>query len=454
VNRSRIAKWITGATMAALVLSMAPAAHADELEDLAIGQAWRGWSDARLVVPTAGLPYELNPTPTAFSRSYIDQTPGRSSAFASFYYADEILEEGALEIGPGGGFRNPTLTRCNNPDAGRGTSGKVEEGGGGVGRKAVTDCTSRLRARGTSNTGPLVTQSLSISDGFTDASSVVSAGKLVGEATAHLVGVDVGDLHIGAIESWVKVEYPIGAEPLVSYKVSALNVHQGKTSVLDAANKSFTLGGSAIPASQVVDQFNAQANQMGSTAAPDKETWQIDVLAPRVYSPGDTPGRAFGDFSIINPREIAVWAPVVRVRMNNYWCCKNAGGENTGFYLGWARTRDYIDASANSVDVLNPPPDPTTAPGAGIAPHSAAPAPRPAAPLTAAAGPALKAAHPAAAAPVPPAVRPTAVAAPALRPIRASQTGGDDRPLAVLLSGGAVLAGLGGRRLRRRLTAR
>src|SRR5437764_973527 len=312
--------------MAAMVLGMVVPAHADELEDLAIGQAWRGWSDARLVVPTFGLPYELNPTPTAFSRSYIDQTPGRSSAFASFYYADEILEEGALEIGPGGGFKNPTLTRCNNPDAGRGTSGKVEEGGGGVGRKAVTDCTSRLSARGTSNTGPLVTGQLSVSDGFVDSSAVDSGGK------------------------------------------------------------SFTLGGSAIPASQVVDQFNKQANQMGSTAAPDKETWQIDVLAPRVYAPGDTPGRAFGDFSIINPREIAVWAPVVRVRMNNYWCCKNAGGENTGFYLGWARTRDYIDGSANSVDVLNPQePSGSSTPGGGLAPHSVAPAAPQAAPVKAAA---------------------------------------------------------------------
>jgi hypothetical protein len=408
--------------MAAMVLGMTVPAHADELEDLAIGQAWRGWSDARLVVPTFGLPYELNPTPTAFSRSYIDQTPGRSSAFASFYYADEILEEGALEIGPGGGFRNPTLTRCNNPDAGRGTSGKVEEGGGGLGRKAVTDCTSRLKARGTSNTGPLVTGQLSVSDGFVDSSSIVTAGKLVGEATAHLIGVDVGDLHIGSVESSVKVDYPIGAEPLVSYKVSALNITQGKTSAVDAGGKSFTLGGSAIPASQVVDQFNAQANQMGSTAAPDKETWQIDVLAPRVYKPGDTPGRAFGDFSIINPREIAVWAPVVRVRLNNYWCCKNAGGENSGFYLGWARTRDYIDASANSVDVLNPQTEsaPSGA-GAGLAPHSAA-APQKASPVKAASTPAVPshsmlAARPltAAAAPVAPAVRPTAVVVPGLR---------------------------------------
>jgi hypothetical protein len=425
-----VKKWIIGATMAAMVLGMVPAAHADELEDLAIGQAWRGWSDARLVVPTAGLPYELNPTPTAFSRSYIDQTPGRSSAFASFYYADEVLEEGVFEIGPGGGFKNPTLTRCNNPDAGRGTSGKVEEGGGGVGRKAVTDCTSRLSARGTSNTGPLVTQSLSISDGFTDASSVVSRGKLLGEATAHLIGVDVGDLHIGSVESWVKVDYPIGAEPLVSYKVSALNITQGKNSAVDAGGKSFTLGGSAIPASQVLDQFNAQANQMGSTAAPDKETWQVDVLAPRVYAPGDTPGRAFGDFSIINPREIAVWAPVVRVRMNNYWCCKNAGGENTGFYLGWARTRDYIDASANSVDVLNPVDTSSgSTTGPGIAPHSAAspgsPEAHSAAPAALHQAAAVKAAAPATmktvrrtapeATPAPPAVRPTAVMAPALR---------------------------------------
>ena len=77
--------------LAGLVFGLAVPAQADDLEDLAIGQAWRGWSDARLVVPTAGLPYELNPTPTAFSRSYVDAVPGRSSAFASFYYADEIL---------------------------------------------------------------------------------------------------------------------------------------------------------------------------------------------------------------------------------------------------------------------------------------------------------------------------------------------------------------------------
>lgn len=357
--------------MAGLVFSMAVPAQADDLEDLAIGQAWRGWSDARLVVPTLGLPYELNPTPTAFSRSYVDGVPGRSSAFASFYYADEILEEGVFEIGPGGGFKNPTLTRCNNPDAGRGTSGKVEEGGGGVGRKAVTDCSSRLKATGTSNTGPLVTGQLSISDGYTDAQSIASPGHMVGEATAKLFGVNVGDLHIGAVESWVKVDYPVGSEPLVSYKVSAVNISQGNNPALDAGNKSFTLGGSAIPASQVVDQFNTQANQMGARTAPDKQTWEVDVLAPKVYKPGDTPGRAFGDFSVINPREIAVWAPVVRVRMNNYWCCKNAGGENSGFYLGWARTRNYVDSSAGSVDVINTPQDPNS--GGGSLP--AAPAP-------------------------------------------------------------------------------
>src|SRR5205814_6234567 len=178
-------------------------------------------------------------------------------------------------------------------------------------------------------------------------------------------------LHIGSVESWVKVDYPIGAEPLVSYKVSALNISQGKNSAVDAGGKSFTLGGSAIPASQVLDQFNQQANQMGSTAAPDKETWQVDVLAPRVYAPGDTPGRAFGDFSIINPREIAVWAPVVRVRMNNYWCCKNAGGENTGFFLGLARARDYVDSSANSVNVIDTQPDAPASAEAPLAPHGA-----------------------------------------------------------------------------------
>jgi hypothetical protein len=451
--------------MAVMLLAMAVPAQADDLEDLAIGQSWRGWADARLVVPTAGLPYELNPTPTAFSRSYVDSTPGRSSAFGSFYYADEILEEGALEIGPGGGFKNPTLTRCNNPDAGRGTSGKVEEGGGGVGRKAVTDCTSRLKATSTSNTGPVVTQQLSVSDGYVDTKAISTVGHMVSEATAHLTGVDVGDLHIGAVESWVKVDYPVDAEPLVSYKVSAVNIANGKTSAVEASSpKGFSIGGSAIPASQVVDQFNAQTNQMGATAAPDKETWQIDVLAPRLYKPGDTPGRAFGDFGIVTPREIAIFAPVVRVRMNNYWCCKNAGGENTGFYLGLARARDYVDASTNSVDVLGPSTDTPAASGSGLAPHSvptgrqvnlpSAAAPVAPSPAHVGAAPALRAARPAAtAAAVPPAVRPSVrPAAPSLRRIRMSETGHGGRPAAALLACGAVVAGLASRRLRRRAT--
>jgi hypothetical protein len=374
----RLARWITGTTLIALLLGPAVPAQADELEDLALGQAWRGWSDARLVVPSAGLPYELNPTPTAFARSYIDTVPGRSSAFASFYYGDEIVEEGIFEIGPGGGFKNPTLTRCNNPDAGRGTSGKVEDGGG-IGRKAVTDCTSRLKALGTSNTGPLVTEQLSISDGYAATKAIATRGRQVTEATARLVGVAAGDLRIGAIESWVKIDHPIDGEPLVSYKVSATNIVSGKTSAVEAGSpKGFSIGGSAVPASQLVEQFNSQANKTGATAAPEQQTWQLDVLAPRVYKPGDTPGRAVGDFSIINPREIAIFAPVVRLRMNNYWCCKNAGGENTGFYLGWARARSYIDASGNSINVVDTPPEPTggesltPTPTAATAPRTAA----------------------------------------------------------------------------------
>ena len=263
---------------------------------------------------------------------------------------------------------------------------------------------------------------------------------MVSEATAHMVGIDVGDLHIGAVETWVKVDYPVGEEPLVSYKVSAVNIAQGKTTAAEASSpKGFSIGGSAIPASAVVDQFNAQANQMGATAAPDKETWQVDVLAPRVYKPGDTPGRAFGDFSIVSPREIAIFAPVVRVRMNNYWCCKNAGGENTGFYLGLARARDYVDASANSVDVIDTPPEATTSP-APLAPHSASSS-APAAVAGGGSGREARPARPAAAA-MPAADQPVT---PRTVEIRTTRPDGGRRPQAALLACG-VLTGLAGRR--------
>jgi hypothetical protein len=150
--------------------------------------------------------------------------------------------------------------------------------------------------------------------------------------------------------------------------------------------------------------------------------------------------------------------------MNNYWCCKNAGGENTGFYLGLARARDYVDSSANSIDVLGPSSDTGTA-GPGLAPHSvprgrqvnlpsaAAAAPTAPSPARVAAAPAVRAARsPVTAAAVPPAVRPSVPAAPSLRTIRISETGHGGRPAAALLACGAVVAGLASRRLRRRAT--
>lgn len=336
------------------VLSMAAPVGADsivgsaEVDALAAkGYSWQGWADARGVAPLFGIPHELQPA-TGFARTYVDSVPGSSAGFAGFAYGDEIVEEGILEIAPGGGQKNPTLSRCGNPGE-HGTGGVLEFGGGGVGAKAVTDCKSQLKATGNSTTGPVVTDQLQVSSLFSDAKSTMTEGLIVGEATSRLFGIKAGDLSIESLMSWVKIEFAAEQEPKVSYKISAVGIRSGDEPALDAGAPGWSIGGSDVPASDVVTQFNTQANETGAKAAPDSQTWEVDLMAPRVYQPGDVPGRSFTDFSPINPDEIAVFAPFLRVRSNNYSCCKNASMENVGFNLALARVRNYIFKTNSSI---------------------------------------------------------------------------------------------------------
>ena len=283
-----------------------------------------------------------------FARTYIDSVPGSSAGFGGLAYGDEIVEEGILEIAPGGGQKNPVLNRCGNPGE-HGPGKTIEFGGGGAGGVAVTDCKSQLAASGSSTYGPVVSDGFTFGSMYADASSKMIEGLIVGEATSRVSGIQAGELSIDEFMSWVKVEYPANEEPKISYKISALGVSNGKDTAVGAGSPSWSLGGSDIPASEVVTQFNAQANEIGATASPDQQTFEVDLMAPRVYKPGDYPGRSFTDYSPINPNEIAVFGAFMRVRSNNYHCCKNASMENTGYNVGLARVRNYIANTDDSI---------------------------------------------------------------------------------------------------------
>jgi hypothetical protein len=343
-----------GTAVVALTLGMAAPTGAQtsigsaEVDELAAkGYSWQGWADARAVAPLAGLPHEQEPT-SGFARSYVDSVPGSSVAFAAFLYGDEIVEEGIIELAPGGETKNPAVSRCGNPGE-HGAGNTIEFGGGGGGGNAVTDCGSQLAATGQSTYGPLVTDGLSVGSISADAKSQMSEGLIVGEALSRLEGIKAGDLSIDSLMSWVKVEYPANEEPKISYQISALGVRNGKDTAIGFGSPSWTLGGSDVPASELVTQFNAQANEVGATASPEQQTWEIDLMAPRVYEPGDVPGRSFTDYSPINKNEILVSGAFLRIRTNNYQCCKNATLENTGFNLALARVRNYIAKTDDSI---------------------------------------------------------------------------------------------------------
>jgi hypothetical protein len=189
------------AALAFVALAVAsPAAFAvdEDFFDLQEQRVWTGYADARPISPYFGTPGEHAPA-VPFSRAYIDSTPGRAEAFASFYYPSEILEEGLLETT--NRYENPTTVRVNNPDIGRGTKAELAPAGP-AGPRAAAETPSRTEARSEARAGlasPAAT--LAVGTGRT----ATHRGRdviLVDEAVATVQGLDLGDgVRIGNLTS-------------------------------------------------------------------------------------------------------------------------------------------------------------------------------------------------------------------------------------------------------------
>jgi hypothetical protein len=225
----------------------------------------------------------------------IGETPPRCWVDGAGYWLDDILEEGVIKggaapIGEGqtaadaSPYDNPTLSRTLRP------------ANSDDGKTAVSDRTPKFPANGN---GPLWTSSCT-SDFFggsgtgdmVNASGVKIAGSSVTSRVDKSTGIytSTGRAYITGINgafdtitSLMQVVHVPNQEPKITYRMAFFDSDAGKSAFASDGVEFF---GSAVPASQFVDQFNSQSKafaQQGAALGPAG----LQIFSPSVYPDQD-----------------------------------------------------------------------------------------------------------------------------------------------------------------------
>ena len=316
------------ALVAALTLgtSLAGPAFADEeqtqFDQVKAQFAWTAWADSRPVSPFFGIPFEFT-LGAPFSRSFLDSTPGRAEAFASFYYGDDTIEE----TYESSGYKNATLARCNFPDIGRGTE-KEYAPAGPSGPRAWVKTPNRTEANSEARDGvatdPLAT------GGWAKTRAVFNRqDRITAETAGAAYGLKLPNgVTIGAIDSMVQVEQRLGAEPLISYRISLVDVRTTDgQELVGVGDKAITLMGTKVAGRDLADQFNQQAREHGGTLQAVAAKLSLHLVEPRIDKQDN------GAYYVAGP--------VFEIRSDNT-PRKNQAGDNVGLRLGYTRTYTYL----------------------------------------------------------------------------------------------------------------
>lgn len=227
----------------------------------------------------------------------IDEASPRCIADGAGYWLDDILEEGVLKggaapIGEGqtatdaSPYDNPTIHRVYRP-------ANADDGS----NNATSDRTPKFPANGN---GPLWTSACTADffggsgtgDMFNAAGSKIAGSSIVAQVDKNTgIYTATGRAYVtgiaGAfdtITSLMQVVHAPNQEPKVTYRMSFFDSDAGKSAFASDGVEFF---GSAVPASQFVDQFNSQSAafaQQGAALGPAG----LQILSPQVYPDQDS----------------------------------------------------------------------------------------------------------------------------------------------------------------------
>jgi len=227
----------------------------------------------------------------------IEEAQPRCIADGAGYWPDDILEEGVLKggaapIGEGqtatdaSPYDNPTIHRVYRP-------ANAEDGS----QNATSDRTPKFPSNGN---GPLWTSNCTADffggsgngDMFNAAGSKIAGSSIIAQVDkstgiytatgrAYVTGIAGA---FDTITSLMQVVHAPNQEPKVTYRMSFFDSDAGKSAFGSDGVEFF---GSAVPASQFVDQFNSQAasfSKQGAALGPAG----LQILSPQVYPDQDS----------------------------------------------------------------------------------------------------------------------------------------------------------------------
>lgn len=175
-------------------------------------------------------------------------------------------------------YANPTKAWAANPPTRNAEKHQVTTFPNGP--TATAECDSPTSGASSATWGRYLSENFSFEGSSSDSTNKTVDGILVTETTNKVHGLKVGPMSIGSVLSWLKVEYPVSAEPKVSYKVEITDITDGK-SASGAGHAGITLAGQGVAGKDFAKQFNGQVKN-GEGPFKTIGKYGLRLLEPRV----------------------------------------------------------------------------------------------------------------------------------------------------------------------------
>jgi hypothetical protein len=149
------------------------------------------------------------------------------------------------------------------------------------------------------------------------------------------MGVTAGPIKIASMETYLKLEYILDAEPVITYHVTIAGVSNGAESLVGFGDQGITLAGQKVAGREVVDQFNSEVSKAGATFKDQAFADHIQIVSPVVQKDDDG--------------GVHVTGPALEIGQVNTGR-EGQGGSHFGVRLGYAS----VYALLNSLEGLVP----------------------------------------------------------------------------------------------------
>ena len=239
-------------------------------------------------------------------------------------------------------YANPTTSFAANPETRNTKSAAVSTFPNGPSTKA--ECATPTSGVAAATWGRYLSQNFSIEGSSSDSTNKATDNLVTTETTNKVFGIKIGALSIDTVTSWLKVEYPVSAEPKISYKIELAGISDGQKST-GLGGAGLALAGQGLAGGDVAKQFNSQVKG-GQSAFKTLGKYGLRILEPRVgYSRSQ---RYVVEISALDG-------------LFGFAARQNQIGEGFGFRLGVSRSAGRYEAAGKAAphDKYNYMDDPT-----------------------------------------------------------------------------------------------